>query len=900
LKSTKHIQFLSSAIIRISLIAVLTVFAGNLTLTAQQATTYEEAIKLADKYYAENKLMDAKAYYQMALKYKSDDTYARRKMTEVVDKMKSFLSKEDEYYDIIDLADVLYDQMALDKALEQYQKALNVIPGDEYAQEQMAKIRQIQSDQQEKLASFDKAMEEGNKALAENKFDEAISAYNTARSIFPDKPFPSEQIELARKMKDDYQKKQVLFDQEKEEAERYLLIKNYAVALQHFENAYEIFPENEKVNARIAEIRPKAENQRKYNELVDAADELYISKDFMGAMAKYRQAADLWPENSYPKDMMGKIDVQLGLQRKDLDKNYQKSIRKADSLLAAEEFTAAQGAYKLALNLKPDETYPKTKLAEIDAHFEAQQKAFEANYQQMVAKADSLFDAKQYMPAKEQYEFALTIKPEDPYPQQKLKDIDQELALIAEHEKKDKEYNDLIAEGDQLFNDGHYDLAVSKYKQAQAIKSFDDYPGKRIEEIQLLLLNAAKQKELDEKYGNQIMLASRLFREDKLEEAKMSYANALDLKPDELLPKQQIHKIDSIIDRRARQAEIDAIYQTHLNKADSLFNLQEYENAITAYEEALSVKPEGTEAQERLAKTKSLKTEHDRQIALQKTYDDAIKSGNMLFNTKSYELAKVEFEKAKMARPAESYPVEKIKEIDVILEQLAAERQQRFDEAILKADEYFNQGNFRDALIEYKTAGSIKPEEKYPQAKIAECEKTIEAEMKVIREQYNLVIAEADNLYNSKVYDKAIQSYKKAHEMMPDETYALDMIGKITRYLEENAITDIVKTPVTIHSEEEQKFNFEPIPIKVRKSNYVLIRARNLSNRPFKLIFTYGSDNGKNGGFSVQIPKDDEMNDFIIRVGNQYKWFSDDNNWLSIYPQNGDIEIKVVRITTSN
>ncbi|RLD34659.1 MAG: hypothetical protein DRI72_02260, partial [Bacteroidetes bacterium] len=222
------------------------------------------------------------------------------------------------------------------------------------------------------------------------------------------------------------------------------------------------------------------------------------------------------------------------------------------------------------------------------------------------------------------------------------------------------------------------------------------------------------------------------------------------------------------------------------------------------------------------------------------------------------------------------------------------------DEAIMKADEYFTQGNHRDALIEYKTARSIKPDEKYPPAKIAECEKIIEEEMKVIREQYDVVITEADNMYNSKIYDKAIQSYKKAHGMIPDETYAADMIAKITKYLEDNAITDIVNEAVVVHSEEEQKFTFDPIPVKVRKSNYVLIKAKNMGNKPFKIIFTYGSDSGKNGGFPIQIPANTEMNDFIIRVGNQYKWFAEDNNWLSIYPQNGDIEIEVVRITTSN
>ena len=178
--------------------------------------------------------------------------------------------------------------------------------------------------------------------------------------------------------------------------------------------------------------------------------------------------------------------------------------------------------------------------------------------------------------------------------------------------------------------------------------------------------------------------------------------------------------------------------------------------------------------------------------------------------------------------------------------------------------------------------------------------KIIEEEMKVIRGQYDVVIAEADNMYNSKIYDKAISKYQEARQMIPDAPYPVEMINKITKYLEDNAITDIIMEAVVINSEATEKFTFDPIPVNVRKSNYVLVKARNLTNKSFKIIFSYGSDNGKNGGFVIQIPQDEQMNDFIIRVGNQYKWFAEDNNWLSIYPQNGDIEINVVRITTSN
>ena len=181
-----------------------------------------------------------------------------------------------------------------------------------------------------------------------------------------------------------------------------------------------------------------------------------------------------------------------------------------------------------------------------------------------------------------------------------------------------------------------------------------------------------------------------------------------------------------------------------------------------------------------------------------------------------------------------------------------------------------------------------------------ECNSLIEEQLRKLRAQYDIAIADADKLYAAKIYDKAINAYKQAERLKPDETYPREMITKITKYIEENAIVDVVEQVVTINSNTKQKFGFEPVRINVRKTNYVLIKARNLSDKPFKIIFGYGSDKGKSGGFVVQVPQDAEYNDYIIRVGNQYKWFSEDNNWITIYPENGDIEIKMVRISTSN
>ncbi len=882
------------------LLTIFTIILLALPGFSQQSSNYDEAIALADKLFKQENYLNAKAYYQMALKYKLDDQYAKDKITDIVGKMKARMAQEDEYYDLIDLADIFYEEGAYDKAIMQYGKALEIIPGDEYASGKIREINKIKSDEKDRITAFVNAMDEGNELLAANKYQEAIAMFQEAQLLYPDRTAPAGKIDLTRQMMADNATKMEIFNKEVEEAGRYLLIKNYVVALEHYEIALALFPSNKEILAKVDEIMPQAENQRKYNEQLEMADNLYISKDYMGARKQYETAGMLWPENSYPRDMISRIDDLIAEQRKNLEQNYQSSIKRGDSLFTLNEFDQAKADYNLALTLKPNESYPKSKLREIDAYYAEQLKAFEANYSDMVYKADSLFQAKQFNLARDQYNFALTVKPDDEYPKTKLLEIEQQLVLLAQKEKLNASYQELIAEADNLYQNGHYDLAVKKYTEAQAVKSTEGYPEQRIGEIRQLLMDAEKQREIEEKYSTQIILAARLFKDNNLDESKKAYENALELKPYEELPKQQIFKIDSTVNAKIRAAEVQKIYLAHISRGDSLMELLEYDGAIKEYEAALLAKPGGQEADQRLLTARTTKRNYERAQERQANYDKAIRDGDQLFEQKSYELAKIEFQKASEIKIDEPYPKQQLNEISIILKRLEAEKEQRYKDAIVKADNFYEQSNYQEAVIQYKTAKSIKPAEQYPQSRIEECNTRLAEQLRKVKNQYDLAISDADKLYASKIYDKAIRAYQKAEKIKPDESYPREMITKITKYIEENAIFDVVKKVVTINAGVTERFSFEPIRINVRKSNYVLVKAKNLGEGEFKIIFTYGSDKGKNGGFVVQVPAGQEYNDFIIRVGNQYKWFSEDNDWLSIYPENGDIEIKLVRISTSN
>ena len=126
------------------------------------------------------------------------------------------------------------------------------------------------------------------------------------------------------------------------------------------------------------------------------------------------------------------------------------------------------------------------------------------------------------------------------------------------------------------------------------------------------------------------------------------------------------------------------------------------------------------------------------------------------------------------------------------------------------------------------------------------------------------------------------------------------MIKQIGKTLQENKLEELLESPVKMTANEVRHFDFEPIDVASRRNNYLLIKAKNLGNESFTLYISYGGKNGKNGGYTVTVPNNADINDFIIRIGSQYKWFSEDNTWIEITAEHGNIELHLAEISKSN
>jgi tetratricopeptide (TPR) repeat protein len=172
-----------------------------------------------------------------------------------------------------------------------------------------------------------------------------------------------------------------------------------------------------------------------------------VAKDYFNARSMYNQALKYKPNDALATNKINEINQTLERQRQqqqalaENDRKYNELVLTADNLLNAKDYVRAKSTYNMALALKPEQ-YPKTQIQKIDniLLLQEQQKQAELerenNFAQAISKADELYNKKDFYNAKEMYEAALSIKPNDNYSKTRVKNITAFLAKIEESQAK--------------------------------------------------------------------------------------------------------------------------------------------------------------------------------------------------------------------------------------------------------------------------------------------------------------------------------------------------------------------------------------------------------------------------------------------------------------------------------
>jgi len=876
---------------------------------------YLAAIKKGDSLLTLNQYAQAKAPFTLASALKPDEAYPKEKLAAINTALADLAKQQaldKQYLAAVAAADKLLAAKSWSEAKAQYTAALAIKPGEAYPGTKIAEIDKVLEEiaKQKALDSeYAGLIASGEKLFASKSWEQAKPEYQKALALKPAEILPKKRITSIDSIAEVILKQKSLDDQYAStiaNADKLLGSKTYDQARSEYQKASalktsEAYPKTKilEIDKALAEIARLKKLDGDYLAAIKNGDSLLTLNQYAQAKAPFTQASALKPDEAYPKEKLSAINTALAdlAKQQAIDKQYMDAVTTADKLLSSKSYAEAKTQYTAALAIKPGEAYPGTKIAEIIRILEeiARQKALDDQYSGMLAAGEKLFTAKSWVEAKAQYQKALTLKPAEILPKQRIASIDSINEAIQKQKALDAQYSGLIANADKLLSGKTLDQARSEYEKASAIKPSETYPKTKIAEIEKALADIGARKSRDSAYAVTVSNADKLLAAKSFEEAKAEYQKALQFKADDLYTRTKISEIDKTMADVSRQkAMVESNFKASVARADQLMAAKSYDQAKAEYSKALGIKAGEQYPQDRIK-------EIDNILAEMKARDDAFKASlakadQMLFE-KKYEDARTEYENALTIKPNEQYPKNKIDEINKKLTEVQG-RKKTFDDLVVKGDNAFGSRDYGKAREYLQQAVALFPDDKYAKDRLGRVGIVIDSLYRANKGKYDKAIAEADKFYNGFEFDKAIDAYSDAAAFLPMENYPKEMIARIHKTISENAIADVLGSPVTINSNDEKKFSFMPLNIAARKDNFIYIKLRNLSAKPFSVLLRYGKDKTLTGGVVIRnLSIDGKVNERLISVREQDAWYRIDNDYISLYPQGGDIEVTFIQVS---
>ena len=542
-------------------------FGAALALTAnvvqaQNSESYESLMKKGNDKFSTKDYISAKTYYEMALKQKANDPTARKKLDETLKKIQEDGARQEVFYAHLDAGDQLCAQQKYEQALAEYEQALKVFPDDKYVGGQAETVRAILKERQDKQDAYDTAMSQGEALLAEENFDAAIFQFETANQIFPDDKLPKEKLAEARQKKQLYTEKVALFDKTMEEARQLGLRKNYEAAIDKLDQALELFPNDLQANTMKSEYAAAKDQTDRYNGIITEADRLYENKAYKEARSHYQSALAVVAGDAYATDMIARLDPLIAQQ--DAEEAARIAAEQEAARLAAEAEAARIAAEQEAARLAAEEAAriaaeqeaarlaAEAEAARIAAEEEAARQAAlaaaeaerQATIKTMLDAANALFDQQDYANAKVKYQEVVAFDEGNATATGKIAEIDGILAqMAAEIEER---YSNAMNAGNQAMSAEKFADAVTHYQSALVYKPEDPTAT-----AQLVVAEKAENDRLAalrSQYNAFIKEGDANFKSNTFDKAIEAYTKAEELHL-ETYPSEMIARISEIIEQ---------------------------------------------------------------------------------------------------------------------------------------------------------------------------------------------------------------------------------------------------------------------------------------------------------------------------------------------------------------
>ena len=543
---------------------------------AQESESYESLMKKGNDKFNAKDYISAKTYYEMALKQKSGDATAKKKLDETVKKIQEDGARQEVFYTHLDTGDQFYNQQKYEEALSEYELALKVFPDDKYVNGQADAVRAILKERQDKQDAFDLAMSQGETLLQEENYDAAIMQFETAISIFPNDKLPKEKLAEARQKKQLYTEKMTRFDKLMEEGRQLGLRKNYEAALQKIDEALELFPNDLEANAKRNEYQAAKGVTDRYNDIIATADQLYENKAYREAKSQYQSALAVVAGDAYATDMIARLDPLIAEQ--DAEEAARIAAEQEAARLAAEaeaaRIAAEEEAARLAAEAEAARLAAEAEAARIAAEEEAARIAAEEEAARLAAEEAARIAAEEEAARLAAEAEAARIAAEE--------EAARQAALAAAEAERQATIKNMLDAADALFNQEDYANAKVKYQEVVAFDEGNAAATAKIQQIDGIFAQMAA--ELEANYNKAMTAGNSAMTAENFAEAIAQYQTALAYKPED--PTATAQLAIATKSENDRIAALRSQYEKFVKEGDANFKTNTFDKAIEAYTKA--------------------------------------------------------------------------------------------------------------------------------------------------------------------------------------------------------------------------------------------------------------------------------------------------------------------------
>jgi len=764
---------------------------------------YNDAIKIADKAYAEKKYQLALDNYEKAviIPGKGKEKYPNDRILEIstiIQKQKEqqlqFEQQNSEYTNLIQAADNLRNSGELQKAKQKYSEAQQLKKDEKYPAEQIKWIDQQLANKQSNQ-QYNDIIEQGDKLAKQKDYAAAIEKYQQATKLKPNENYPKGKIQELELIVKNEQKATAIkqkYDQFIQQGDKFAQEQKWNEAQNAYQQASAI-QKTPYVQEKLQEIGKKISSEKsdeertaKVKQLIQAGDNAQTQKQWSVAIAKYKEALIFDPNNAIITQKINEATQKqtTETESKNTESQFNTIVKQADQALSIRKYQEAIDKYNEALKIKDD---PSVKQKKEQAQQTLQQlyknKETQTEYNKFVEQGKKATLEKNYTLAIEKYQNALSIKPNDPTATNKIKELnkiieEQQTNALKQQEKQEREQKiiSLLKEGDKLMAGNTLDapqlnLAKEKFKEVIAIDNKNSTAIQRIAQIDKLI---EQQNELTQKniqFEQLVTQGDQKQNEQQYTEALQLYDSALKIKNDANVQAKKTNAQQKLIEQRA-QNKLKSQYQTAVQIADKFRDSKKYIEAIAQYEAAKKIDPQQNYPQQEIEKINDL-------IAKKK-----IEENNNKYITQQLYRAKVAFEQKKYNESIAIYReilaidpnhAKAKTELALVEDEKAKQEEQallsiKFNELKAKGITYANNKKWSEAKQAFQDALSLKKDAEVSR-RLADVNQAIydEEQAKIIDQQYNELIKHAQQAETQQSYDEAIELYKKASELKPSK-----------------------------------------------------------------------------------------------------------------------------------